>query len=146
MSEAARAALGFAELRRELERRLRDGEEAHLRHTVAGVDGKAFSSSVDEGDFDLAAVIGVDDAHAVGQRDAEFRSEPAARENQGDRGGGFQLDRKPGRHEGPLSRLKCDRLGDRCPQVAARRPRRLVNRDFGEIVQFADFYAEGFHG
>ena len=78
VSEAAGAAGGFVEGVDGLPGDAVDGGDEHLGDAHVAFDGEGVWAEVDEGDHDLASVVGVDGAGGVGHGDAELHGEPGA--------------------------------------------------------------------
>ena len=70
MAEAAGIAARFADAFHGLPADLDDGAYDHLCYPVAGVQGLFFLAEIDQNDFELAAVIGVDRSGRIQTGDA----------------------------------------------------------------------------
>lgn len=67
---------------------LGEGGDDHLGDAHAAVDGERLLAKVDQGDHDLAAIVGVNGAGGIDQRDAVAAGEAGARADLGFIAGG----------------------------------------------------------
>ena len=89
MTEAAGAPFGFGEGFGEEKIGVQNGQEKHLCDAVAARDGEGFVAVVDESDANFAAIVRIDHADPVGERNAFFDTESAPTRDDGDHALGF---------------------------------------------------------
>ena len=110
-----------------------DRREDELRDALAARERDGLGAEIGEDDLHLAAVVAVDRAGPVQQREAVAKGEAAPHphlplEALGDR------ERDPGRDERARARREHERRLDRRPQVAARRAGRRVGRQLQPLA------------
>ena len=82
MPEAAGAASGFAERAAFLQLDLKGGLEHELRDAVPSSESSGFAGRIEQDDGDLAAIVGVDDAHALRHGEALHGAVPPHKEKE----------------------------------------------------------------
>ena len=122
-----------------------DGDEGHLRDAVAGPDGDGLFAQIDGGDLDLPAVVGVDHAHAVREREALPDSETAAGEDERGDGavGCAEVHGESGGDEGALAGFEGQRRVEGGAEVARGGGGTLVRRDARIRAEFFQLHGEG---
>ncbi len=81
MPEAAVPPRRSSELAHYFESHTLNGDEHHLRDTIAGFDDDIMRSSIPGGNQNLSLIVGIDQADQIPEHQTLFMTKPGARQN-----------------------------------------------------------------
>ena len=112
-------AIGCVKFLNQIELRLHDGYDNHLRDALERLDGERGMATVPSRYHEFALIIRVNQADEVTQHDAVFVSQSAARQDHGGVVGIGQVDRQACGNEYGLARFEGDFFADTGAKIQA---------------------------